>query len=252
MSSTKETSTTKTAHVMNLLRKTIPAEPEPTTTSEAPQQAAAPAQPQTTPQTPPIITSIQEEAEVSNQIKNALEDALSAADVAVPEPAEAEIHLTPEPEPEPEPEEVPPPEPEPEAAAPEAEPQASIPEQTVSEPTPKSEPAAPAAVTVEPFEPANTEVETSTGILTYVNVMQALVDEKAPKYMKMFGLCECPRCQADVKALALNRLDPKYVVMPKDGAIPRLTLYEGQYSSAVIAQLLYACKVVMESPRHDR
>lgn len=247
MSSTKETSTTKTAHVMNLLRKTIPAEPEPTT-SEAPQQAAAPAQPQSTPQTPPIITSIQEEAEVSNQIKNALEDALSAADVAVPEPAEAEIHPTPEPEPE----EAPPPQPEPEAPAPEAAPEASTPGQTAPEPEPEPEPAAPVAVTVELFGSATTDVDTNTGVLTYVNVMQALVDEKAPKYMKMFGLCECPRCQADVKALALNRLDPKYVVMPKDGAIPRLTLYEGQYSSAVIAQLLYACKVVMEHPRHDR
>ena len=243
MSSTKETSTTKTAHVMNLLRKTIPAEPEPTTTSEAPQQAAAPAQPQTTPQTPPIITSIQEEAEVSNQIKNALEDALSAADVAVPEPAEAEIH----PAPEPEPEEVQPPQPEPETPTPEAVPEISTPEQNTS----KSEPTAP-AVTVEPLESATTDMDTSAGVLTYVNVMQTLVDEKAPKYMKMFGLCECPRCQADVKALALNRLDPKYVVMPKDGVIPRLTLYEGQYSSAVIAQLLYACKVVMEHPRHER
>jgi len=246
MSSTKDTSTTKTAHVMNLLRKTIPAEPA-ASTDETAQQPTTPAKPQPVPQTPPpLITSIQEEAEVSNQIKNALEDALSAADVAVPEPAEAEIHPTPEPEPE----EVLPPQPEPEASAPEAVPEASVPAQTVSEPEPEPEPAAP--VTVEPFAAATTDVDTNEGVLTYINVMQALVDEKAPKYMKMFGLCECPRCQADVKALALNRLDPKYVVMPKDGAIPRLTLYEGQYSSAVIAQLLYACKVVMESPRHDR
>ena len=245
MSSTKDTSTTKTAHVMNLLRKTMPAEPE--APKEAAQQAA-PAQPQSAQQTPPIITSIQEEAEVSNQIKNALEDALSAADIAVPEPAEAEIHPAPEPEPEPEPEEEQPvqPEPEPPTAEPEPEPV------TESEPV-ASEPEAPAPpLTVELNETATTDVDTNAGVLTYVNVMQTLVDEKAPKYMKMFGLCDCPRCQADVKALALNRLDPKYVVMPKDGVIPRLTLYEGQYSSAVIAQLLYACKVVMDSPRHDR
>lgn len=245
--SSKETSTSKTAHVMNLLRKTIPAEPE-TAGSEAPQQSAAPAQPpQSAPQTPPIITSIQEEAEVSNQIKNALEDALSAADVAVPEPAEAEIHPT---LPEPEEELLPEPEPETPAPAP------AVVEPAAVEPAdaePESEPEPPAlTVTYKPPEPATSDVNTDTGVLTYVNVMQALVDEKAPKYMKMFGLCECPRCQADVKALALNRLDPKYVVMPKDGVIPRLTLYEGQFSSAVIAQLLYACKVVMDAPRHGR
>ena len=251
MSSTKENSSSKTAHVMNLLRKTKPNETE-EPIGQAAQQITTPAQPQSSPQTPPIITSIQEEAEVSNQIKNALEDALSAADVAVPEPAEAEILPTPEPEEEPpvrpEPE---PPAPQPEATAPAAAEPELAEEKKLPAPEPEEETPA-LTVTYEPSEPATSDVPTNTGVLTYVNVMQVLVDEKAPKYMKMFGLCECPRCQADVKALALNRLDPKYVVMPKDGVIPRLTLYEGQFSSAVIAQLLYACKVVMDSPRHDR
>ena len=36
--------------------------------------------------------------------------------------------------------------------------------------------------------------------------MLGLVEEKAERYVKMFGLCPCPRCVADVKALALTRL----------------------------------------------
>ena len=71
------------------------------------------------------------------------------------------------------------------------------------------------------------------------------------KYIKMFGLCTCPRCVADVKALALNRLPPKYVVMRTGEMIPRITLYEGQFSAAVTAQILTACNAVMQNPRHD-
>ncbi len=82
--------------------------------------------------------------------------------------------------------------------------------------------------------------------------METLVDEKAMKYIDMFGLCTCSRCVADVKALALNRLDAKYVVMRTGEEIPRISLYEGKFSAAVTAQLLSACKIVMESPRHDR
>lgn len=86
----------------------------------------------------------------------------------------------------------------------------------------------------------------------HVNVMQALVDEKCMKYIKMFGLCDCSRCVADVKALALTSLPSKYLVMHKGEVIPMLTVYEGRFSTAVTAQLINACKVVMDNPRHIR
>ncbi len=50
----------------------------------------------------------------------------------------------------------------------------------------------------------------------WVNVMLGLVEEKAERYVKMFGLCPCPRGVADVKALALTRLPAKYVVLPAE------------------------------------
>lgn len=86
----------------------------------------------------------------------------------------------------------------------------------------------------------------------HVNVMQALIDERCMRYIRMFGLCDCSRCIADVKALALTSLPPKYVVMRKGEVIPMLTVYEGRFSAAVIAQLISACKVVMDYPRHEK
>ncbi len=84
----------------------------------------------------------------------------------------------------------------------------------------------------------------------YVNVMEALVEEKAPKYIKMFGVCSCARCVSDVKALALTNLPPKYAVMEKGRVVPMLTVYEGRYSAALTSQIVSACKQVMLAPRH--
>lgn len=88
--------------------------------------------------------------------------------------------------------------------------------------------------------------------LNYVNVMQILVEEKAPRYIEMFGLCPCRRCAVDVKALTLTNLVPKYVVMRKAEMIPMLTIYEGRYASTIFAQLTRACKLVMDHPHHGR
>ena len=86
----------------------------------------------------------------------------------------------------------------------------------------------------------------------YINVMQVLVEEKAPSYAQMFGLCDCERCLEDVKALTLNNLPSKYVVLEPGDRIPRLTVYEGRFASDITAQLLQACKLVMAHPHHGR
>ena len=81
-------------------------------------------------------------------------------------------------------------------------------------------------------------------------MIQALVEDSAEKYMKMFNLCLCPRCKADVKALALNNLPPKYVVMEPGEFVPRMTLYERQYGGSVTAQILRACNIIATEPHH--
>ena len=141
--------------------------------------------------------------------------------VAVPEPAPA-----PEPTPAPAPVPVPAPDPAPKAA-------------TRPEPTTQSEEV--------PFLPR--EVKLPDGAVC-VNVMELLVEERLERYVRMFGLCTCPRCLADARALALTRLPSKYVVLNGDTAIPTLSLYRSKFESMVIAQVIQACKSVLASPRH--
>ena len=117
------------------------------------------------------------------------------------------------------------------------------------DPAPAPEPKpAPAASKPTPPPPAPAEDED----ISYINIMQVLVEEKAPAYIKKFGLCSCKQCEADVKALTLTNLVPKYVVLSKLDRIPMLTVYEGRFNSTVFAQLTRACKVVMDHPHHNR
>lgn len=87
---------------------------------------------------------------------------------------------------------------------------------------------------------------------TSVNVMEFVVESKVDKYIDLFGLCHCPRCRADVIALALNRLPAKYIVTPKNEALPRISMYESNLGTVATAEILWACKAVFDAPRHKK
>ncbi len=290
MATNKKSSTSKTARVMNLLSKNreevvdpeIAAEPHEVpspapaakTAEPASPESAAPAVPAPAPapvhhpSTPPLISSMQADSAISDQVFSALENALDdelrdAQAVEAPAAAPAEINepeITPNAAPEAESVNEAVTEPVTETfneeihdAVSDAIAQITEAEEAVVEAAESSVIPVPAAAApdsgTQPHPPTRFPVDKST---IYVNVMESLVEDKAMKYIDLFGLCKCHRCVADVKALALNRLEPKYVVMHTGEVIPRITLYEGQFSAAVTAQLLTACKLVMEHPRHDR
>lgn len=225
-----QSKTSKTARVMNLISK----KSDSASASENPENKSAPV--------PPIISSLAPEAEAASQIRNALEDELAGAAAA------------PAPEAPPAPAAAPQPESEPVVPAPAPEPQsAPVAKQEIEPVAPAPAPApevhsAPPAQPAEPEKPRFKEPEDPG----YINVMQVLVEEKAPVYAKISGLCQCKRCLEDVKALTLNNLPPKYVVLADHDRVPRLTVYEGRFSSDITAQLFQACQFVKLRPHHGR
>lgn len=269
----------KTAHVLNLL----------TETDHTQEEGSAGRTPPAAPPTPPqladnetvaatIRDALEEDlaAELGEAPVEALpeEDFIPMQDFAPAVEPEATVDATPleeapAPEPEPQPEPVPDPEPEPEpvleqaqdpapmpAPEPEPEPVAEMepepaPEpEAVPEPVPTSAPEPVPEPEPAPAAEAKEEVPEEDRPITCLNVMQELVEEKVDKYMKMFGLCTCPRCRVDVVALTLTSLPAKYVVVRENEATPMLTVYEGRYNTAVIAQIMWACKKVLDNPRH--
>lgn len=220
MANSKNSRSNKTAHVLNLL--TEPGE----AAKDAPRAAAAPA--------PEPDNSV----DVASTIRNALEEDLLAELADEEAPAAESPAAVPEPEPQPAEaapieEPAPEPEPQPEAVAAPA-------EEPAPQPDPQPE---------EPIQPAREENPMED--ITYINVIQALVEDKVDKYIKNFKMCDCHRCRTDVIALALTNLPSKYIVVPEHESVPMLSIYESRYSAAVTAQLIAACQKVSEHPRHS-
>lgn len=86
----------------------------------------------------------------------------------------------------------------------------------------------------------------------FLNVMEQLVRDIADKYIKQFGTCTCSRCKADVIALALTNLPPKYEVVARNAAAPLMNFYSQQFAGAVTVEVTKACTQVRERPHHNR
>lgn len=275
----KGSGTSKTAHVMNLLNKHRETPPAGDAQESTPPAAGEPADTaaevvQTNTPTASPVDTIQQDTQAAEQIKSALEDALAHELDPVQPPKSPEPEPTPPPKPEPvlpqasvppQPEPMPEPVPDlPESPPqPAPEPVSNLPEPvssfTASPPESEPVPQQSESITSPPdleqplrmSKPDKEDAQNGDEV-TYVNVMQILVEEKAEKYMQLFGLCCCPRCVIDVKALALNNLPPKYVVMRKGDMVPRITVYEGRYNAVITAQLMQACTAVQKAPHHSR
>ncbi len=227
MANSKNSRSNKTAHVLNLLTEPGEAAKEPARTERAPAAAA-----------------VSSSEEVAGAIRDALEEdllaELSEEAPAAAEPPEDVQPPAPEPEPQPAPAEEPEPQPEP---GPEPEPVRAEEPQPEPEPVPEEEP--------EPQPEEPTHKPNPMEDITYINVIQALVEDKVDKYIKQFKMCTCRRCRTDVVALALTTLPAKYIVVPEHESVPMLSIYESRYGAAVTAQLIAACQKVSANPRHS-
>ena len=84
-----------------------------------------------------------------------------------------------------------------------------------------------------------------------VNIMEEiLTPELILDALKSNDTCTCSRCQADVKALMLTRLPPKYIVADNTTVPMLLTFYCNKFRVAVLSQSMRACMEVKEHPRH--
>lgn len=273
--------TNKTSHVMNLLTNGTPAEnadPAETSANAASSDSAAGSQEKkgdVSSQTasPKKVTVVDEASqndrlsqEIFNKLSEELEEETKAEPEAVSEPAPApESAPVPEPAPTPAPDPVPEPTPEP-APAPEPVPAPA--------PTPAPEPTPAPAPTPEPTpepapkkeEPVQMSGKTAhhaflskgnesliSGEFRFINVMEHLMlRQDISSCMDQYNVCKCPRCMADVCALALTGLPPKYVVTSKDSLSPLISYYENRNKITILTALIKACNKVRENPHHQR
>lgn len=84
-----------------------------------------------------------------------------------------------------------------------------------------------------------------------VNVMEALVKERVPEYMRQFEVCGCRRCQMAVEAEALSELPGKYVVINRYAISPLINFYRTKFAGRVTVEVAKACMAVKNSNRHS-
>lgn len=86
------------------------------------------------------------------------------------------------------------------------------------------------------------------------NVMEHLVEEITDEMFNMpnVDMCICDRCKADVIALALNHLSPKYVVSEKGRVFSELENCTFQMRAEVLTEVIKAMEKVKENPSHPK
>lgn len=84
------------------------------------------------------------------------------------------------------------------------------------------------------------------------NVMEEFVNNKIQEMLPDTDCCTCDKCLDDARALALNKLAPKYVSTSKGELFSRLNSEkEKQYSIDLNIAVLSALEFVASHPRHD-
>ncbi len=106
-------------------------------------------------------------------------------------------------------------------------------------------------VPIKPVPPVTDIPATPTASnFKYLNVMEHVVENIARDYVGRLGGCTCEHCIADVTALTLNKLTPKYVVVEPPAASPLLNFYSSRFGPQVIVELTKSCFIVKENPHH--
>lgn len=83
------------------------------------------------------------------------------------------------------------------------------------------------------------------------NMMEQVVDLRLGELMRKCEMCACRRCRADVRAIVLNSLPPKYVVTRVGEAMLQFELLTPQMQAVVVSEIMMAIEKVSRNPRHN-
>ena len=90
------------------------------------------------------------------------------------------------------------------------------------------------------------------GDMKVINIVEELVWECFKEVMEHRpGICRCDRCMADVCALALNKMKPRYVASDKGEVISKAAFLEKELKIELLVAVADAVEIVKANPRHE-
>jgi len=91
------------------------------------------------------------------------------------------------------------------------------------------------------------EGEAPFEIRNYVEVsVLSLLDST----LESLGICSCQKCRADIMAMSLNALPPKYVVSERGAIFTKASALAHQNNTDIISAITRAASIVSKNPRH--
>ena len=83
------------------------------------------------------------------------------------------------------------------------------------------------------------------------NYMEEVVDDLLPILLKGYeNICTCEKCQDDIKAMALNELEPAYYVNRKGFLFTKIEETLVQSKADTVLELVVAINYVSKNPIH--
>ncbi|AKL95285.1 late competence development protein ComFB [Clostridium aceticum] len=83
------------------------------------------------------------------------------------------------------------------------------------------------------------------------NYMEVVVNQLLPGILKRYkDICGCDRCIADIKAITLNLLPPKYVATESGELYQKVNALSVQFEADVTNAVIQAINKVKNNPRH--
>ena len=233
--------TNKTSHVLNLITGSQPpvassgeTQPSSSASGETQQEGSAAEEPVRVPSSNVTVVDPREEGKLAEEIQKNLIQELEKeqTEEQAEQPGEQEEQSEEQPEEQPE------------------EQTEEQPEEQTEEQTEQPKTNAGTPVQKEPEQQEEQKQEDGPSYRV-VNIMEEiLTPELILDALKSNDTCTCSRCQADVKALMLTRLPPKYIVADNTTVPMLLTFYRNKFRVAVLSQSMRACMEVKEHPRH--
>lgn len=89
-------------------------------------------------------------------------------------------------------------------------------------------------------------------VVTIKNYMEEVVNNLMEGILDDINMCKCETCRADIAAIALNDLPPKYIVTEQGELYSKVNSLRNQFEVDVIAAITKAAVIVKRAPRHHK
>jgi len=86
--------------------------------------------------------------------------------------------------------------------------------------------------------------------MRFKNYMEEVVLHMIPSILSQIDCCRCERCVADVAAIVLNNVPPKYVVTEEGEVYMKVNELRNQFEVDVTTAIINAANIVKNNPKH--